>query len=101
MKEVEAFGEKLFVKSFTVGQREKWEHFVNSPKPTQVRENLVIQTCCDAEGKLLFTDADIPSLSEVDSVDLDKVFKAAVEVCGLRPEKVDEAEKNSESAERP
>lgn len=55
---------------------------------------VAIHCCCDAEGNLLFTEADREALSEKQAGDLKAVFEAGLKVNGMLKEDAEETEKN-------
>lgn len=60
---------------------------------------LLVRTICDAQGKLLFDDADegVRILQDCDGACIDRLYDSAVEWCGLSQEAVDELAGNSEA----
>ena len=59
-----------------------------------IRARWLRLTVCDDDGNLLFTDADIPVLAQLDADVLIPVFAAALRINGMAPESVEQAEKN-------
>ena len=63
-------------------------------KKDHYQEKVVIATACDSEGNLLFTDADLDKLIELDYRVIDKLTFAALGINDITAAKVDEKKSN-------
>ena len=91
----------VIVKTMTGTEREAWESTLFETKGNKTRtkmENLraKLLACClvDEEGKRLFTDKDINSLSGKNARALDRLYDVARELNGIGQEDEDELVKN-------
>jgi len=100
--EVEEWGGSLYVRVMSGGERDAFEAAWSNSRQdgasglTDIRARLCVLTACDADGKRLFTDLDIPSLTRKSSVALDRVFAVAQRLNGMTGADVDELVGNSE-----
>lgn len=82
--EVKAFGRTLWVRSMSAHERDVFEvGCMGSGKskddPSRlidIRAKFVAQVLCDADGKRIFSDADVPALSAKMVPEIDKVWEA-------------------------
>lgn len=81
----------VWVRAVTAEEREVWE----SAAKHRIRATLVALAACDAEGRTLFTLADVPALAARASSVLLPVFEAALRLAKVAPEDVDGLEKDS------
>jgi hypothetical protein len=63
-----------------------------------IRAKLIVKAAVDADGKRLFTDADLPWVSNLPSTLTDRMFTVAMRLAGMSSEAVEDAAKNSDSA---
>lgn len=63
-----------------------------------LRAKVVARSIVGEDGKRIFTDADIPALSEKSAIALNRVYEVAQRLSGITQEDVDELTKNSETA---
>lgn len=107
--EVPEWGETVYVKAMTGLQKEKYVESIRKVTGAGKKQKvemvlqqsgarLVVQTCCDADGVLLFTPADVAWLSEKSAVALQRVIDAASRLNGLNDEAEDDAKNDSASA---
>lgn len=59
-----------------------------------IRAKLVALTVVDGEGKRLFSDNDVEALGKKSALALNKIFEVAQRLSGIRPEDMEEIEKN-------
>ena len=60
-----------------------------------LKARLVVCSVCDAEGKLLFSIEDIPTLNEKSAAAIDRIFQVAQRLSGFTAEDVEELAGNS------
>ena len=91
----------LYVKVMTGTARDAFESaFVKGGSVLiNVRAKLAARTLCDSDGKLVFTDADIPALGQKSAAALDRVFASAQRLNGIGEADVEALAKNSEAAQ--
>lgn len=93
--DVPEWGGSLFVRILSGSQRDQLDGYICAKKGTEdyagVRALLVQLAACDGSGALLFTPADIPAISERNSIALQRVFDAAARLNGLNAGAVEEA----------
>ena len=95
--EVPEWGGSVFVKTFSGTVRDEIETAIYSGKKkdtTNFRARVVVASCCDENGTLLFSSDDVPQLGTKSASALQRVFDKAVKLNGMSPEDVDELEKN-------
>lgn len=63
-----------------------------------LRAKVVARSIVGEDGKRIFTDADIPALSEKSAIALNRVYEVAQRLSGITQEDVEELTKNSETA---
>lgn len=92
--EVPEWGGVVHVRSLTGAARDMIEaRFVR--EETQGLKSLIVAlTCCDPDGALLFTEADIPALGEKSAAALERVFDAGWRISGLGTGTIEDAEGN-------
>lgn len=94
------------VRGLTGAERDEWEKsiLVGKGKDRDVnvrnlRAKLVQRSVVDAEGKLIFTEADVPALGAKSAAALERLFDAARELSGLTEQDEEELLKNSEDGQ--
>jgi hypothetical protein len=87
---------KAYVRVMLAGEKDRFEEEHNRAPSKNFRARVIIATCCDEQGKLLFTKADVPTISELPSAVIDPIVKAATRVNLMTEEAVEDARKNSE-----
>jgi hypothetical protein len=92
---VPEWGGSVHVRTMSGLERDRLEALQEASPRKEVRARFVVAACCDAEGNLLFTEADIPALNGKNVKALDRIFDAVIELNRLSKDHVDEAEKNS------
>jgi len=95
---VPEWGGEVKLRGLTASERDAFEHALfeqaDSPGMKVVRSSLCARCIIDEKGKRLFTDADIKALGEKSAIALNRVFKVAQKLSGLREEDVEELAKN-------
>jgi hypothetical protein len=92
---VSEWGGTVFVRMLTGRQRDAFEAQQEKDPYTDLRARLAVATVCDEAGNLLFSEADIPALTNKNGKALDRVFAAAVKFNGIAPADIEELRKNS------
>lgn len=90
-------GEVAFVRVLTVGERDRWEEKHFTPR-RHVRASMIALTLCDADGKRVFADGDIPAVDNLPSTVAQRLFEVALRLNGMAAEHVQDAKKNSEES---
>ena len=93
--DVPEWGGYVYIRSFTAGQRGKWEAEVSGDKLTAIREKFVVMVTCDKDGNLLFTDEHIAALGEKSGAALDRILAVGLELNRVTEDDVKELEGNS------
>jgi hypothetical protein len=100
--QVPEWGGAVLVRGMTGAERDRYEATVvqQNGKSTKVnmrnaRARLVVMTVVDEDGKHLFSEADIESLSEKNAAALDRIFSVASRLSGIGDKDLDELSKNS------
>ena len=91
----EEWGGIVFIKPLSGKQRDWIE--VNSGDKRQslmMRSKIAVMSVCDANGQLMFTDADIEWLCEKSGVALEKILKAVTSVNAVQAGDIEALEKN-------
>jgi hypothetical protein len=91
---IPALGGSVYVRMMTAGDRDRFEAEQVKSGEKDFRARLAAATACDADGVLLFGPADVAALSNLPSVALDDVAKAAIELNRFSSEDVAELEGN-------
>lgn len=95
VKDVPHWGD-VFIKTCSAGKRDEIEAAHHLNPFSNVRARFVVASVCDESGKLVFTDKDIPAVSDLSALIVDPVFTAVVKLNGITKDDVEELEKNSE-----
>jgi len=94
----------VFVKTITAAERDSFENAIYGSKKrldiTNVRARMTSIATVDETGKRLFDESDIKALGKKSAVALDRIFMAACKLNGMRPDDIEELEKNSSTARR-
>lgn len=98
VKSIEAFGGTVYIKRLSAGQREAWEQFglklaEDKTGNKQIRQRFLIETVCDENGVLQFTEDDLDAISSLDGEEVDNVFSESLEWSGMKTKSVDDIEK--------
>lgn len=93
--EVPEWGGSVYVKGLSGSERDSFEGGLmqkdgKTPNFHNIRAKLVVKTACDADGKRLFTDADIPELTNKSASALQRVFEVAQRLSGISSADVQE-----------
>jgi hypothetical protein len=89
------WGGSVFVRVMSGTERDRFEGAYSRDAYNDTRARLAALTVCDAEGRPLFSEADIPSLGRKSSAVLDRIFDVAKRLNALSGDDVDRLEKNS------
>jgi hypothetical protein len=102
---VSEWGGSVLVRGMTGAQRDAYEDaslsMPDKKKQTRAfiyknaRARLVAWSVVDENGKLVFSDADIPRLSEKSAAALQRIFNVAMRLSGISEEDIEELVKNS------
>lgn len=96
--DVPEWGGKVKVCGLSATDRDGFENemFEQSQSPGMkiVRASLCARCIVDEKNKRLFTDGEVKQLGAKSAVALNRVFKVAQKLCGLREEDVEELAKN-------
>jgi hypothetical protein len=93
--DVPEWGGKVLIRVMTAGERDEWESYVNVNKSKDIRARTAISVICDADGKRLFSEADMSAISNLHSKALDRIFEAAVILNAVGRSDIAELKKNS------
>ena len=98
---VPEWGGTVLVRGLTGAERDEFEAGIAEPRGNKVRYHmqdirarLCVMSIVDAEGKRMFTVADVEALTVKSASALDRVFTVARRLSGLTPEDVAELAKN-------
>lgn len=100
---VPEWGGEVTVKGLTGKQRDAYEMQVfqfnkkNSSvdwKRENMRAKLIVLSCVDEDGSLLFEESDIQALGEKSSSAIDRIFEVAQRLSGITKKDVEELEKD-------
>lgn len=96
--EVPEWGGQVKVRGLSATDRDSFENEMfeqaSSPGMKIVRASLCARCIVDEKGKRLFSDSEIKALGEKSALALNRVFKVAQTLSGLRKEDVEEMAKN-------
>lgn len=95
--QVPEWGGSAFVRMMTGAERDRFDSLHANYKDVlrDFRARVLVFTVCDAEGNLLFTEADIPGLGALPSNALNRLMAAAVRINKFSEAEVEELRKNS------
>ena len=102
--DIPEWGGTLTVRTLTGTERDEWESAVSNAtrgKRTNTRGikvRLIQLAVLNGDGKLMFTEADLPELNKKSASVIDRVFQVAQHLSGLLPEDVEEMAGNSGTA---
>jgi hypothetical protein len=100
--QVPEWGGAVYVREITGAERDRYEQSLiteshdrkgrttRSMRLADARARLVALAACDAEGKALFTESDVPQLGKLSAAALDRVFTVASRLAGLSDQDVEE-----------
>jgi hypothetical protein len=99
-------GTHVYVRGLSANGRDAFDDRAYTVRPDRtiithvegLRALLVMLCTCDADGKRLFTEEDLPQLQELDAKTSDAIYTVASRASGLTQKDVDELIKNSGSA---
>jgi hypothetical protein len=99
--EIPEWGGTVYVRSMSGRSRDRFDASQFDPatgkaiaRTDDFRARYAVLVVCDEAGNLLFTDADIPLLTERSSIALGKILDAGLNVNGQTQDAVEELEKN-------
>ncbi|TVQ59919.1 MAG: hypothetical protein EA379_09570 [Phycisphaerales bacterium] len=101
--DVPEWGGCVEIRTLTAGERDRFDAIVleyNKPGGARphIRAELLVRCIVDADGKNLFTVADVEKLAGKSARAVERVFNAALRLNGITNSDVEELEKNSVSA---
>jgi hypothetical protein len=92
--DVPELGDFVFVRALTAGERDQFEVQHVKSKEKDFRARLVAATACDGVGSRLFTEADVPTLSNLPAAVLEPLVQAATKINRLSADDVEDLRKN-------
>lgn len=99
-EKVAAWGGIVYVRGMTGEERDSFESSIikqrgkeQSINLANVRAKLCALTICGADGKNLFSEADVQALGKKSAVELQKIFAVAQRLSGITNEDVEELSK--------
>lgn len=104
---IEVWGGKLNMKGLTGKEQQDWQQdFLNFGKgsttislKTNMKASLVVKSACDASGKRIFTDDQIPMLAAKSAKQLGIAYDVAARLSGISDDDFEELEKNSDATQ--
>ena len=105
---VEAWGLTLTVRGLTGAQRDEWEGSIIrmspdgrkvTPNMRNFRAKLIAMCLVDAQGKRVFSDADVEALGKKSGQELSRIYKVAQRLSGMSDEDVEGLVKNFDSGQ--
>lgn len=101
--DVPEWGGRVFVRDMTAAERDRYDMDRLGDDGKAVTENfrarLVVATCCDESGKLLFTAGHVKTLGEGLSAPVIRIYRAAAKLNRLNDDAI--ADEKKDSAEAP
>ena len=96
---VPEWGGRLYIRTMTGKERERFEEAISSGTAKGKIRPLLASICiCDEKGRSLFSAADVDALGEKSVKALNRVYEAAMSLNALGKEEVAALEKNSGAA---
>lgn len=101
--DIPEWGGEVTVKGLTGKQRDAYEmqvfqynkkHNNVDWKRENMRAKLIVLSCIDEDGSLLFEESDIQALGDKSSSALDRIFEVAQRLSGITKKDVEELEKD-------
>jgi L-ascorbate metabolism protein UlaG (beta-lactamase superfamily) len=89
------WGGTVRVRGMDGTQRDAFEESQLGAPYRNLRARLAVATLITADGKPMFTAADVPALAKKSARALDRIFPVATRLSGLSKEDVEELKKNS------
>jgi hypothetical protein len=93
--EVPEWGGTVFVRMMTAGERDRFETDLLEHPGQDVRARLAAATACDESGQLLFTPADIGTLTRKGAAAMTRLFAASAKLNRITAKDVEELAGNS------
>jgi hypothetical protein len=94
------------IRSWTTKQRERFENEVTEVKNGKTRANVIgmrakaaVLSLCDAHGRLIMTEKDVPALSGKDSGAVNRIFRRVCKLNGILQSEADLEEAVGNSGE--
>jgi len=84
---------EVWVRTLTVGQRERWERMV-ADHQGEILPTVVVMTACDEAGNLLFTEEDIPALAGKSAAPVGRIAETALKLAKVSASDQEELKKN-------
>jgi hypothetical protein len=94
---VPEWGVDVHVKPMSTRAREEFDFWISRSRAQNgaaIREHVVMWCACDSDGNAIFTQDDLPALSEKSSAAIDRIYTAALAINGIGGAAADELEKN-------
>ena len=98
---VTELGVDVWFHGMTAGQRSRFEkqfEHTNGTKSKrklrEIRERLIIETCCDEHGARVFSEDDVELLSEQPITMVERMVPVAQDVSGFNTDEIDDLVKN-------
>lgn len=91
---VETADGRAWVRPMTAGEKDRWEAVHLKAPDQDFRARLVAACLCDEAGRLVFTEEDIPALSELPAHVLDPFCVAAARLNRMGAEEMEALRKN-------
>jgi len=98
--DIPQWGGHVFICPLTGFERDKFEGEMqgkNGNKFINIRARMAVRTVCDQDGKKLFEDKDVNSVTKKSAKALDIIFEVATRLSGIEEDAVDDLVKNSKS----
>jgi hypothetical protein len=87
---VPEWGGEVYVRTMSGADRDAFEADFQRDRSKDIRAKLAVRVVCDRSGQRLFTDADIPALSNKSAAALDRIFAAAIKLNKISKDDVEE-----------
>jgi hypothetical protein len=93
---VRAWGKDVYLLDPTADIRDEWEVYcsANQGKRASWRAKLASLLLCDAEGKRLFSEADVAKLGKKNAKALHEIWEAGQKLLSITDKEIEELEKN-------
>jgi hypothetical protein len=95
---VPEWGDDVLLRRPTANDRDAWELYCqeHATRPKSVwRAKLAAMLLCDADNRLLFTQAQVEKLGEKSAAALNRIWEKGLEMMRITKEEIYEIEKNS------
>jgi len=94
--DVPEWGGVIHVRVISAAERDSLEAAMQDrvTRAKNIRARIVALCACNPAGERLFTDEDAEALGKKSGIVMDRLFDAAMEINGMLPDSVEDAEKN-------